>query len=533
MNFKMFQIWTILNISIIPTITFADVINYTAAIIEYHTDSLNYSWSVDERVMWRAKDHIRILDSITEELEIILFPEKSLYYQENVSLSSTVIPKISEKICNSSETSVKEYLKLFSCAAIRKNTSIAVNVIEEDNCTLNGTCESPIYYNTVVIFDNNGYLSGRYRKWNLFGEYQLSKPKEMDITTIKTKHNVTFGIFNCFDIIFNQPSLNLTRDVNVKNILFPNHWISELPYLTALQAQQMYAHENNITLLVSGKNSPMSGGSGSGIYVGEEGPVETILIGGNGGTKLLVKTIPNLETEENFDLNIVEDEDIDALAIKLDDFFLLRDLSMDDHTSILLKENQSNIVEQVCNGDDVKICCNFNITIVVNETAKIRNYYRYHMAAFNGIRSFSGIRNASIEACGLVACLNESLSSCALRFPNYTEVSWPITFKSIVVEANFTLDQTRIQYPNSLLSSLKPILPQYTSWEKHESKESVIRRHSLNKNESRLLSFGIFGRDFNRDDLQDNHSSRSEMLSGSLLVILCLYLVSTLSINYR
>ncbi|XP_050513254.1 vanin-like protein 3 isoform X2 [Diabrotica virgifera virgifera] len=496
MNLKTFQIWAWFNILIIPTITFASVTNYTAAIVEYHPDSLNHSWSVDERVMWRAKNHIRILDNITEDLEIILFPEKSLYYMEDVSLSSTVIPKISETICNSSESRVKEYLKLFSCAAIRKNTSIAINVIEQDNCTSNGACESPIYYNTVVIFDNNGRLSGRYRKWNLFGEYQLSKPKEMDITTIRTKHNVTFGIFNCFDIIFNQPSLNLTRDLKLKNILFPNHWISELPYLT-----------------------------------GEKGPVETILIGENGGTKFLVKTVPNLKTEDNFELDIVEDKDIDDLAIKLDHFFLLRDLSMDDHTSILMKEDQSNIIEQVCNGEDVKICCNFNITIVVNETAKIRNYYRYHMAAFNGIRSFSGIRNASIEACGLVACLNESLSSCARRFPNYTEISWPITFKSIVVEANFTLDESRIQYPNSLLSNLKPILPQYTSWEKRESKESIIRRHSLHKNESRLLSFGVFGRDFNRDDPQDKHSNRSEMLSGSLLVILGLYLVNRLSIN--
>lgn len=36
----------------------------------------------------------------------------------------------------------------------------------------------------------------------------------------------------------------------------------------ALQVQQMWAEENNVTLLSSGANNPQAGSGGTGIYVG-------------------------------------------------------------------------------------------------------------------------------------------------------------------------------------------------------------------------------------------------------------------------
>lgn len=60
----------------------------------------------------------------------------------------------------------------------------------------------------------------------------MSVPEKPDVTVIQTKNNISFGVITCFDINFNIPAINLTKDLNIKNIIFPNNWISELPYLT-------------------------------------------------------------------------------------------------------------------------------------------------------------------------------------------------------------------------------------------------------------------------------------------------------------
>ncbi|XP_056646492.1 vanin-like protein 3 isoform X1 [Diorhabda sublineata] len=487
--------------------TFSQKVNlsktYKAAVVEYHTEDIDEIISDDEKILIRTKNHIDLLQSIDEDLEIILFPEKSLYSHENLANISSKIPKKMENICNSSDIQFKEYLKLFSCAASKYNTSIAINVIEKKQCSpedMINSCFEQVYYNTVVVFDNKGYLAGRYRKWNLFGEYQLTKPNIMDLTVITTKNNIKFGIFNCFDIMFDMPALNLTRDLDIKNILFPNNWISELPYLTALQVQQMWAQENNVVLLSSGQNNPKTGASGTGIYIGNQGPLDFVFIGGAGGSSVIVKTVPNLlENKDIINSTVNQVYDTDTLAEGLDDFFLLRDLSMDDHTAILMPEHERLIEETVCNGDKDRICCHFNISISTLSIIQRKHRYKYHMVAFNGVRSFSGLRNAGIESCGIVACLNESLSSCALRFPNYSEIYWPIVFDFISIEANFSIGGKRIQYPSSLLTSLRPISPKYTTWETEKLPKYLRRKYTLNQAENRLLTFGIFGRDFNRD----------------------------------
>ncbi|CAG9854323.1 unnamed protein product [Phyllotreta striolata] len=496
---------------------------YNAAVVEYPTSGFT-NGTEDEKLTDRATKLIDLLKTITTILEIIVYPEHVLNTDVPPSLIATKIPeKFTDVICNSSDNNYKLYLKLFSCAAIKYNTSIAINVIEEEHCSTNtdcGTNTDKKYYNSLVVFDEHGLVSGRYRKWNLFGEYQLSTSDTPDIITITTKNNITFGLFICFDIIFSVPSMNLTRDLGVRNIIFPNNWISELPYLTSLQAQQMWAQENNVVLLAAGGNNPKTGASGSGIYNGEMGPINSTFIGGNGGNEVIVETISPDNALNVESLPPLNDE-TDSIAKDLDDFFLLRDLSMDDHSSILMNENSSIIQDTVC---DNTLCCNFDISIAFNESMTGKYRYKYHLATFNGIRSFSGVRYAGIEACGVVACLNDSLSSCARRFSNYSEIYWPITFESIKVEADFIKDENRTQYPNSLTSSLRPVHPSYTHWGTVEEELLVTRRHILFSPQQRLLSFGIFGRDYGRDSslIVKNGSIKRECEVGALVFIVAL-----------
>ncbi|KAJ8984124.1 hypothetical protein NQ317_017334 [Molorchus minor] len=476
---------------------------YNAAIVEYNPSSYN-SLSLKERATAVATAYISLLDNVTEDIDLILFPESTLGGE------STEVPEpFTEIICNSTDTRYEDYLKDFSCAAIEHNTTVVINIVEKENCTLKnstGFCPSSgiVYYNADIAFNESGGVSGKYHKWNLFGEYQKSPPAEVELTVITTKNNNSFGIFTCFDILFDEPALNLTKNLGLMNILFPTMWFSELPFLTALQVQQMWAEENNVNLLSAGANSPSVGSGGTGVFVGNKGPSEYAMIGGSGGTRLIIKTVPKLEIENNpyTEFSPIE-EDVDSIASEMDSFRLKSDSSIiNDANSTLLDTSKTTIAQEVCAGDTVKICCEFNVIISINETlsnATEGNQYVYHLVAYDDARTFDGVRDGGIELCGILACLNDSRSSCGQRFSNYSDIVWPITFENISVSATFANDATRIQFPNSLLASIRPLSPQYTRWDKEETDGIVKRTHSITRSQNRLLTFGIYGRDFSRD----------------------------------
>lgn len=156
-----------------------------------------------------------------------------------------------------------------------------------------------------------------------------------------------------------------------------------------------------------------------------------------------------------------------------------------------------------------------------------KNVYTYHLAAFSGTRSFVGVRIGGIEACAVLACLNTSISSCGERFPKYTDIIWPVTFEEINVSAAFEPSDSKIQFPNSLLASLRPISPQYTLWEKIESREILRRNHILKRPHAKILTFGIFGRDFGRDSPYPSKSNmfKTNSITTILLVIFSVVLV--------
>lgn len=85
----------------------------------------------------------------------------------------------------------------------------------------------------------------------------------------------------------------------------------------------------------------------------------------------------------------------------------------------MLNTSEKNTVETLCHYADNKVdklCCNFKITLSRNNSAQIsENYYRYRLVAYSGVRTFSGLYNGGVEVCGVIACLNDTLESCAYR----------------------------------------------------------------------------------------------------------------------
>lgn len=238
--------------------------------------------------------------------------------------------------CNSSED-YEDYLKRLSCAAANRSSYLVVNLKEKSVCTAetqaiigdNRPCSSTGYnlYNSNVAFDRNGTVVSRYRKYNLFGEFGINTTVTPDMSTFTTDYNVTFGLFTCFDIQFETPALALTRK-NINNIIFPTMWLSELPFLTALQTQQMFAVATNVNFLASGASSPRRGSGGTGIFQGKNGPVVFDYVE-SGGTKVYIADVgktPDVVADYNgVKRSGINEDEIDIHGKAMDDFTLIRD----------------------------------------------------------------------------------------------------------------------------------------------------------------------------------------------------------------
>jgi pantetheine hydrolase len=128
-----------------------------------------------------------------------------------------------------------------SCLARENEIYLCINLNEREDCTeesqqaRNDTrpCSSLGFsrYNTNVIFDRNGTVIGRYRKFNLFREGGVNTTLTAELSTFETDFGVTFGNIICFDVLFFEPAMQLVK-MRVKNFIFPAMWTSELPFLT-------------------------------------------------------------------------------------------------------------------------------------------------------------------------------------------------------------------------------------------------------------------------------------------------------------
>ena len=175
-----------------------------------------------------------------------------------------------------------------------------------------------------------------------------------------------------------------------------------------------------------------------------------------------------------------------------------------DFTWTPLDTNSSQTIEdQVCHGNNTEkfFCCNFNITLTTSE--ETGTSYSYLLVAFSGLRHYPSLGHGGFEICGVIACLNSSISSCGQRFPKYDEIVWPVKFENITITANFEDNASTTQFPNSLLSSIRPINANETEWsgkQVDEDGQTVIQRtFAFKKSQNRVLTFAIYGRDFGQD----------------------------------
>lgn len=246
------------------------------------------------------------MNEAPSNLDIIVFPEMTL----NEFETAVEIPEVNDKI---SPCIIDDYsdnlVKKISCAARSFRRYVVVNIVTKTKCPDSEMiankdprrCEDRedglSYFNTNVVFDRDGVLISRYRKFNLFGE-EVDKPYKPAMVVFDTDFGIKFGHFICFDLMFRRPALELVRMTdssgffrNLTDIIFTSMWFSELPFLTGVQVQQNWAHANDVNLLAAGANNPEFGSTGTGIYAGTYGSIISVMKG-KAETKLYTATVP-------------------------------------------------------------------------------------------------------------------------------------------------------------------------------------------------------------------------------------------------
>jgi pantetheine hydrolase len=227
--------------------------------------------------------------------QIIAFPEFGLVpvsdgnrtqigeMAENIPLANSLsIP------CGNEQFVDRPILTRSSCMAISSKIVVMVNVVDSMPCpNSDPMCPDDARYliTTDVIFDETGMVVAKYHKsheWpGLMPPYnEAAEPLQV---TYKTSFGVEFGLFICFDIMFQKPAVSLV-DAGVKHFLYAvkqgligedtliSGWSKK--YQTTMLSSNLAAVVHDCSgVIVNGETLPAVK-----IMLGDEYPEENVII---------------------------------------------------------------------------------------------------------------------------------------------------------------------------------------------------------------------------------------------------------------
>ncbi|KAL0266531.1 UNVERIFIED_CONTAM: hypothetical protein PYX00_009039 [Menopon gallinae] len=454
--------------------------SYVAFVNEYRSRGSTYANIADYNI---------IIQSVTGnpfQGDLIVFPEGTLTGND----TSVPVPNPEDKIVPYKDEFYKKFapLEAISRSAATFKAYVVVNLNERLECEEGDICPPRGYfkYNTNVVFDREGTVIARYRKFNVCQGFDVDRPETAELSTFTTDFGVTFGLFTGFDIFFKAPALDLIREKNIRNVVYPSRWRAELPFLTSVQVQSGFSYALDINLLAAGVNDIDNGSTGTGIYLGRSGRAN--FNSDLEGSLLIYKRLPGGDNAEKTSFAISTDTDMALDRLKYSEDPTIASASGKD-----LDMKAESFEEEICYGDR---CCRFSAKYRPSGLGNAEKY-SYRAVVFEGERSVGPNTRMNAAYCAIVLCTD---GNCARRPPNG---KFPLIFDEINIEGNFPTENT-FQMPSTLayqncdsISFFNVMEYDRFSFERVEDSESGTSKASISLKKpgaGDLMTFGIFGR---------------------------------------
>ncbi|XP_052888981.1 vanin-like protein 2 [Anopheles moucheti] len=466
--------------------------SYVVSVVEFHPEPMTMPAAV--RTDLHLAEYGRLIRSPeAKPADIIVFPELTLN-----TLSDTVfVPDPAHRIapCDDHGT----ILVTLSCLAREVRKYLVINLSEQYYLQQQGRT---VLYNTDVVFDRNGTVIARYRKYNLFKEPGTSVTPLPELVSFETDFGVHFGVFTCFDILFALPTLELVKH-GLRDFVFPAFWTSEPPFLASTQIFESWAYANDANLIVAGTNYGPSGATGTGVFNGRNGALLAHYTG-EATRALYTVTVPksgagttaryHSQTSDVLEVPIAEPSGHRIPGGEYENVRLGRDF-LEQFTTIQLNPNweQETIGQIVCSG---MFCCDFTVSLTLDAGRELTHHYRF--AVYDGVRTFQGFADAHVSICGVIACANQSIASCGLMLEHNSEY---LQFNSISISGQFIANGT-LAMPNTLDMRMYSYDASHYSFtaDVNYSSNSQIVTMNLTTPISDMQTFGIYA--FNHKEFE-------------------------------
>uniref|UniRef100_A0A1B0GA13 CN hydrolase domain-containing protein n=2 Tax=Glossina morsitans morsitans TaxID=37546 RepID=A0A1B0GA13_GLOMM len=443
----------------------------------------------------------------TKDLDILVFPE---YILNNMDMK-TYIPDPKDGIVPCEVTNYDWFLTELSCAARSRQLYLVVNMLEKEFClpfANQRKCHPSGYntFNTNVVLDRQGRVISRYRKSHLFRYewYSTDILETPQLATFTTDFGVTFGHFICFDMLYYEPAEQLVKEKNVTDIIYPTHWFSELPFLTAVQNQEGWAFANDVNLLAADASYPSQQNTGSGIYAGRLGRLSAAIFQ-EPTTKLLIAKVPKSEYRSSYQMpTAIEPVFMPQLVTprftKLD---LQRDYNVDVFTTKLLEENFTTVNEMLCHRS---FCCDFQIERQKIGDSPSHQAYRFRLAAYSGTETtFQRVSSSNQSLCAVIACTGSDLYTCGYIFPESVAVGNKYYFSKLQISGDFIKAKRSLIMPSTLNANIMPLKPNVDfTWQEVESSKTQRITLNLSRPQMDLLTFAIWSNYYSTVDNTHN-----------------------------
>jgi hypothetical protein len=151
-------------------------------------------------------------------VQVLVFPEFGLTPGDMAVRSDLypyieIIPEVATKArpCNDATFNDRPILQRISCAAQQNKQLVLINMIDNVACDISTDAACPsdnhYQYNTDVVFDESGTLIAKYHKSHEWPGLKKAydQPVAPSEVTFTASFGVEFGLFICFDIMFEDP----------------------------------------------------------------------------------------------------------------------------------------------------------------------------------------------------------------------------------------------------------------------------------------------------------------------------------------